>query len=698
MGNCDVVIPSKNAPWWLALCLTELFRNAGEDELGKVLVIDDGSTPDAYAQIERICARHPGATLYKNPGRPGFGGACNFGVSKSTAPYLLFLNTDCLIVRGTIRKLVAACEADSSIGLACPLSNNSPCLTLPLLPGRSYHEMNDLLERAAAKLPASEVAFDACTVVGNCLLITRKCWEKTGEFGSTWGQGYGEESDFQMRAIEFGFRGVALTNAYVYHFGNGSFRYEPGANLLRERNHALFLEKWGEKYVELRAKQEQSDPVEVASKRMAALSDEPLKPDVLFILPGLTQGVGGVHAVVDLCNHLQREGFDAKVAVLGYFTAERLKDYLEPIFAGLLHFPDETTFLKQNWCAPRCVVATLYSTMTSCAMYAAYHGIQAAYFVQGYECLFCNGSLYNTVADSYGMAHQILVTSNWLKERVSSHGLEKPPAVLPIGIDLDVFVPVKREQAKEVRIGMVLRSSADKGQWILLDLLHELGPLRERVKLTVMAAAEYERPREWSDDNCRWLKLPLDRATIATELAACDIFVDASLHEGFGLFPLEAMACGATAIVSDSGGINQYMRHGVNGLIVPELNRPEKFVAAIRSLVDDPAKLKNLRAEALKTAAEYEVAARYRAYGAFFKQMLAEPVKRRDPNWLAAAKMLRNETDRLDARVKILVDHTAALEQRQNELVAERGRIMSGMSFRIGRLFTAPIRALLGKQ
>ena len=44
--------------------------------------------------------------------------------------------------------MMEACEADASIGLVTPPSNNSPNLTLPLLPGRSFLDMNELAERA----------------------------------------------------------------------------------------------------------------------------------------------------------------------------------------------------------------------------------------------------------------------------------------------------------------------------------------------------------------------------------------------------------------------------------------------------------------------------------------------------------------------------------------------------------------------
>lgn len=51
-----------------------------------------------------------------------------------------------------------------------------------------------------------------------------------------------------------------------------------------------------------------------------------------------------------------------------------------------------------------------------------------------------------------------------------------------------------------------------------------------------------------------------------------DIFISTSWSEGFGLPPLEAMACGCAVIVSHSGGVNEYARNGLNCLMYEPKN------------------------------------------------------------------------------------------------------------------------------
>ncbi len=621
-SRCDVIIPVKNAPWWLGACLDALARNSAPEHLGRILVVDDGSTPDAWWAIERICSRH-GVELMRNTGRPGFGGTCNFGAERSDAPFLLFLNTDCLVSPGTIRKLVAVCEADRTIGLACPLSNNSPVLTLPLIRGFSYEEMDGLLARTGAGLSLAEIAPDACTVVGNCLLITRACWERVGAFDPVWGAGYGEETDYQMRAMGHGFRGVALTTAYVFHFGNASFRYEAGMKELQQKNYRMFLTRWGDTFRNYAQRCATSDPVSIAAARLETLGAVPA-PDLLFVLPILSQTIGGVHAVIDICNELLTSGVQARCALLGRISPEALREFREPIYFGLLHYEDERALQIATDVRPRAVAATLFSTTPSAWCFARARGIPLINFVQGYEVFFENGSRRAEVIRSLSLADENVVTSRWLADGMARLDPRRRSVHLPIGINEYVFWPGPRQAVATgpVRLGLALRSAPDKGQWILLEVLHQLAARREELSLTVFCAEGYHLPDEWvNHPGTVAVRMPADRGSIADELRRCDVFVDASLHEGFGLMPLEALACGAAVVASDSGGIREFLKHGECGSLVEQVNKPERYVEAILALLDDREQLGRMQARAVEVGRSFSASTRLGAYAAYFREL-----------------------------------------------------------------------------
>jgi glycosyltransferase involved in cell wall biosynthesis len=94
------------------------------------------------------------------------------------------------------------------------------------------------------------------------------------------------------------------------------------------------------------------------------------------------------------------------------------------------------------------------------------------------------------------------------------------------------------------------------------------------------------------------------REELAELYATCDLFVSASWREGFGLPPLEAMACGAPVVLTDSGGVREYARHGENCLMVPPRDPPALAEAMIRVLTD-PALAERLRRNGPPTAARF---------------------------------------------------------------------------------------------
>ncbi len=65
------------------------------------------------------------------------------------------------------------------------------------------------------------------------------------------------------------------------------------------------------------------------------------------------------------------------------------------------------------------------------------------------------------------------------------------------------------------------------------------------------------------------------------------VMVYPSLYEGFGLPPLEAMACGTAVVASHVGGIPEVVADGQTGLLVPP-DEPQALTDALNTLARDP--------------------------------------------------------------------------------------------------------------
>ena len=95
-------------------------------------------------------------------------------------------------------------------------------------------------------------------------------------------------------------------------------------------------------------------------------------------------------------------------------------------------------------------------------------------------------------------------------------------------------------------------------------------------------------------------KAPTDRQ-LADLYRQAAVFIFPSLFEGFGLPPLEAMACGAPVVTTACGGISEFARDGENCLMVPPADA-DALAQAILRLLGDPHLRARLSSAGVETA------------------------------------------------------------------------------------------------
>jgi len=87
--------------------------------------------------------------------------------------------------------------------------------------------------------------------------------------------------------------------------------------------------------------------------------------------------------------------------------------------------------------------------------------------------------------------------------------------------------------------------------------------------------------------------------------AAADLYVAASLYDGFPLPPFEAMSCGIPAIVSSQAGISEIVSDGEDGFVLTDPEDFPSLAKMIKRLVDDPALCARMGANATRNVAQY---------------------------------------------------------------------------------------------
>lgn len=104
----------------------------------KILVVDNASTDDSYARLERFSqiVDNEFVELIKSDTNTGYCGGNNLGFSrcmKNSSDYILVLNNDVKITKGTLFHLNEAFENDTQIAILSPMVNGEMIFNAPFL-------------------------------------------------------------------------------------------------------------------------------------------------------------------------------------------------------------------------------------------------------------------------------------------------------------------------------------------------------------------------------------------------------------------------------------------------------------------------------------------------------------------------------------------------------------------------------------
>ena len=204
------------------------------------------------------------------------------------------------------------------------------------------------------------------------------------------------------------------------------------------------------------------------------------------------------------------------------------------------------------------------------------------------------------------MTSNYICISDAMRDDLHKLGIRKgKTVVIHNGVDFDVFYPHEPDvklyddlniSSNRPVIGTAGRMVTEKGQLYLIDALPHLllrwpqlrclfigtGPLLDELKSRAAALGLAE--------TCIFPGVRMDIAHIYNMM---DIFVLPSLREPFGLVLLEAMASCVPVLATASGGPVDFIRSGVNGVLVPPAD-PIKLAAQIDSFLSDPVRSKTV--------------------------------------------------------------------------------------------------------
>ena len=175
--------------------------------------------------------------------------------------------------------------------------------------------------------------------------------------------------------------------------------------------------------------------------------------------------------------------------------------------------------------------------------------------------------LEKTLAE-YEAADRIYVHSEYVRNSFLAAGIPERKLVRTfLRVDPRFSPPTHRRDDGCFRIVYVGRLDATKGLPLLLKAFDRLD--HPRKELVLVGGWGTRRMNRFL---APWLRRPDVRHAPGDPLPAlhaADVFVHPSYEDGFGYAPAEALACGTPVVVTADTGMNEHVRDGINGFIVP---------------------------------------------------------------------------------------------------------------------------------
>ena len=236
----SVVIPLHGGEEDIKQCLDSL--DICQDLLHQVIVIDNAS-PDKAAKIAKS---YKFVQIIKNKANDGFAKASNQGLMASTGEVVLFLNSDTIVPRIALIRLIETLESSGSVGAVGPLTNACGH-SQQIEPTYTSLDTLDLFAEDFANRDVDDADAPADMLVGFCLVVKHSALKEVGGFDEGFGLGTFEDNDLCYRIRRAGYRLLISSRSFVHHHGSKTLRRISRTpwNLLAT-NDRVFRAKWQE--------------------------------------------------------------------------------------------------------------------------------------------------------------------------------------------------------------------------------------------------------------------------------------------------------------------------------------------------------------------------------------------------------------------------------------------------------------------
>lgn len=246
-ADVDVVITTGGRWDFLKECLDALKKQTVKIN---VIIFDNGTEQDERNEHQDL---FEGVTSKRVHKRVGFPLSNNEAAKLGSAPYILFLNDDCILFENAIEEMLKIYSVTPQVGivgakLMFPLTSTSPIRPA----GKIQHigmmvnirgDVQHALIAWSQDHPKCCVTRDVLAVTGACLMIRRDLFRQLNGFDLVYGDGTFEDVDICLRARQNGYRVLVNADAKGYHYAGATSEQKKTPFPIMQ-NSMIFKNRW----------------------------------------------------------------------------------------------------------------------------------------------------------------------------------------------------------------------------------------------------------------------------------------------------------------------------------------------------------------------------------------------------------------------------------------------------------------------
>jgi len=316
---------------------------------------------------------------------------------------------------------------------------------------------------------------------------------------------------------------------------------------------------------------------------------------ISFLLPCLIKiPVGGVKIIYRYASELQKLGHEVTI-ISPKSEGYRLRDLLK---VGAIRIRDrwhgvedqpyyETPKGVEHLIIPapdpkfipdgEVLIATAWQTAFWVDELPAEKG-EKFYYIQNLETYLGDTEL---IQSTWKLPMKKIVIARWLKEAAEEMG-EEAYGPVPIALDPDEFSLDRPIDTRPQRVTMLYHRLPIKGGSEGIEILKNVKETHPKLKAIIFAA------RKPSATIPEWIELRIrpDTPQLREIYNSTSVFLHTSHQEGWGMPPMEAMACGCAVVAAANEGVQEFITDGETGFLKP-IGDVSALTEAICTLLDN---------------------------------------------------------------------------------------------------------------